>query len=142
MTGNLTAARSAVVGFDHVAITAADIDRTCAFYERVLDAHVTADHKMDGRTVVRTVKVGGAMLNIHQQGNGIDLVAKAPTPGSADLCFRWGGDIASAGQRLAEAGVPLREGPVPRNSSAGVRGASVYFLDPDGNLIELLAEAE
>ncbi|WP_174275258.1 VOC family protein [Sphingomonas bacterium] len=140
MTGDTIATRSAVTGIDHVAITVADIDETCAFYTRVLDADVFMDHKIDGRTAVRGIRIGGAMLNVHRQGNGIDLVARLPTPGSADLCFRWGGDIASAKAMLAEAGVPLREGPVPRTSSRGVRGQSVYFLDPDGNLIELLAE--
>lgn len=128
-----------VVGFDHVAITVADIDVTCRFYERVLGARVEADYKAGDRTIVRQVRVGGALLNIHQQGNGLDLVAARPTPGSADLCFRWGGTAASAKARLDEADVPLREGPVPRTSSDGQAGESVYFFDPDGNLIELLA---
>jgi catechol 2,3-dioxygenase-like lactoylglutathione lyase family enzyme len=132
--------QSSVAGIDHVAITVANIDATCGFYGWVLGAEVFMDHKVDGHTAVRGVRIGGAMLNVHQQGNGIDLVARAPTPGSVDLCFRWNGDIASAIARLAEAGVPLREGPVARMSSRGVHGQSVYFLDPDGNLIELLAE--
>ena len=65
--------------------------------------------------------------------------ARLPTPGSAVLCFRGGGDIADAIHRLEQAGVPLREGPVPRPASDDRRAQSVYFVDPDGNLIELLA---
>ena len=136
----MTESEAAVTGIDHVAITVADVDATYAFYARTLDAQVVLDHKVDGRIAVRGIRIGAAMLNVHQEGNGIALVARLPTPGSADICFRWGGDIASAQARLAAAGVPLGEGPVPRTSSQEVRGQSVYFLDPDGNLIELLAE--
>lgn len=131
--------RGEVLGFDHVAITVADLDATCRFYEHVLEARVEADYKVDGRTIVRRVRVGGALLNVHQQGNGVDLVARRPTPGSADLCFRWGGGIDSAMARLADAGIAVREGPVPRIASDEKSGQSVYFMDPDGNLIELLA---
>jgi len=138
MTGP-DSARGEVVGFDHVAITVADLDATCRFYERVLGARVEADYKVDSRTIVRRVRVGHALLNVHQQGNGVDLVARRPTPGSADLCFRWGGGIESALARLEEAGVAVREGPVPRVASDEMSAQSIYFVDPDGNLIELLA---
>lgn len=131
-----------IASIDHVAITVADIEETCGFYARVLGAEVLFDHQVAGRSAVRGVRIGGAMINVHQQGNGIELVARVPTPGSADLCFRWDGPIAGAIEHLANAGVPLREGPVPRSSGRGVPGQSVYFVDPDGNLIELLAENE
>ena len=140
MAEHKTPTPSPIAGIDHVAITAADVDVTCEFYARVLGGTIILDHRPHGRTAVRGMRIGGAMINIHQQGNGIDLVARLPTPGAVDLCFRWDGDIGSAMRRLEEAGVTLREGPVPRMSSSGRAGQSVYFLDPDGNLIELLAE--
>jgi catechol 2,3-dioxygenase-like lactoylglutathione lyase family enzyme len=140
MGGETVPMRSAVAGIDHVAITVVDIDAACAFYTQALGAEIVMDHRIGGRSAVRGVRIGGAMLNIHQHGNGMDLVARAPTPGSVDLCLRWDGDIASAEARLAEAGICLRDGPLPRMSSRGILGQSVYFLDPDGNLIELLAE--
>jgi catechol 2,3-dioxygenase-like lactoylglutathione lyase family enzyme len=127
-----------VLGFDHVAITVADIQRTCDFYERVLDGRVETDYQVNGKTIVRRLVIGGAVLNIHQEGNGVDLVARRPTPGSADLCLRWNGTIQEAVARLQKEGVAIREGPVPRQSSDGDDGESVYFIDPDGNLIELL----
>jgi catechol 2,3-dioxygenase-like lactoylglutathione lyase family enzyme len=139
MSGSAASGDVTVSGFDHVSITVSNLDVTCRFYERVLDARIEADYKVDGRTIVRRVVIGRAVLNVHQCGNGVELVARAPTPGSADLCFRWARGIDEAVARLAAVDVAIREGPVPRLSSDSQQGQSVYFVDPDGNLIELLA---
>lgn len=128
-----------ISGFDHIAITVADLDVSITFYERVLGAVVEESYEVDGRVIVKRVKIGGAMFNVHQQGNGVDLVARLPMPGSQDLCFRWEGTIKEAQARLEEAGVPVIEGPAPRFASDGRPAQSVYFRDPDGNLLELLA---
>ena len=126
-------------GIDHVAITVADLDATCDFYARVLDAKVEESYEVDGRLIVRRVALGRAILNVHQQGNGVDLVARHPLPGSADICFRWDGTIEAAQRLLESRGVAIVEGPARRISAAGEPASSVYFHDPDGNLVELLA---
>jgi catechol 2,3-dioxygenase-like lactoylglutathione lyase family enzyme len=127
-------------GFDHVAITVADLDATCRFYARAVDARVEETYVIDGKVVVKRLALGSAILNVHQQGNGIDLVARIPQPGSADLCFRFEGDISEARLDLEARGVAVIEGPVQRVSAAGNPAKSIYFHDIDGNLIELLAE--
>ncbi len=125
---------------DHVAITVADVERTTAFYDRLFGAEVPFDHAPQGRTLVRTVIVGGGVrINVHQQGNGIDLVADKPTPGSVDICFRYGGTIGEAEALLRGHGIDIIEGPAPRIDSDGNKAQSVYFKDPDGNLVELMA---
>jgi catechol 2,3-dioxygenase-like lactoylglutathione lyase family enzyme len=126
-------------GIDHVAITVADLDATCRFYERVLDARIEESYEIDGKLVVRRVALGRAILNIHQQGNGVDLVARHPLPGSTDICFRWDGTIEAAKQQLESCDVEIVEGPAARTSADGRPASSVYFHDPDGNLVELLA---
>ena len=126
-------------GIDHVAITVADLDATCAFYEQVLGAQVEEAYEIGGRIAVKRVAFGQAVLNIHQQGNGVDLVARQPTPGSVDICFRWDGSTDGAKALLESRGVTVIEGPVARTSADGIPGRSVYFRDPDGNLVELLA---
>lgn len=128
-----------IVGIDHVAITVADLDATCRFYDHVLGATVEEEYEIGGRIAVKRVVFGRAILNIHQQDNGVELVARAPLPGSTDICFGWDGDIEQARTRLESRGVTVIEGPVPRTSAGGRPGKSVYFRDPDGNLIELLA---
>jgi len=131
-----------ISGFDHVAITVADIDASIRFYERVLGARVEETYEVGGKVIVKRVAVGGALFNVHQQGNGVDLVALTPLPGSEDLCFRWDGTIEEAQRQLEESGVAIIEGPAPRISSDGRQASSVYFRDPDGNLLELLAVTE
>ena len=62
--------------------------------------------------------------------------------GTLDACFRWDGTIAEAVAHLKDAGIEIIEGPVPRWAADGVWGQSVYFRDPDGNLLEFLSTAE
>lgn len=125
---------------DHVAITVADVDATTQFYDRLFGTEVPFDHAPDGRTLVRTVIIGGGVrLNVHQQGNGIDLVAARPTPGSVDICFRIEGTIEEAKALLERNGVEIVDGPSPRIDNEGNQAQSVYFKDPDGNLVELMA---
>lgn len=128
-----------IQGIDHVAITVADLDAACAFYSRVLGAVVEESYEIGGRIAVKRVAFGKAIFNVHQQGNGVDLVARKPQPGSADICFRWAGDIAAAKAMLESHGVGVIEGPVERTSADGLAASSVYFRDLDGNLLELLA---
>ncbi len=124
---------------DHVAITVADLDAACAFYARVLDAVIEEEYQIGGRIAVKRVAFGQAILNVHQQGNGVDLVARRPLPGSTDICFRWHGEIDAAKAMLESRGVEVIEGPVARTSADGKAAMSVYFRDLDGNLVELLA---
>lgn len=128
-----------IAGFDHIAITVADLDATCRFYGDVLGAVVEETYAVEGRVAVKRVRIGGALFNIHQQGNGIALVAERPTPGSADICLRWEGTIESAKAHLERNKVAITEGPVPRTNAENKPSASVYFHDLDGNLIELMA---
>ena len=130
---------SAILGFDHVAITVADMEATCAFYDRLFGVVVQNNYTRDGKPLVRQIRIGGAVLSIHQAGNGVDLVARRPTPGSADLCFGWGGPIESAATLLGAHGVAIIEGPAARRTADGRPTRSIYFHDPDANLIELMA---
>jgi catechol 2,3-dioxygenase-like lactoylglutathione lyase family enzyme len=79
------------------------------------------------------------VLSIHQAGNGLGLVAKRPTIGGADFCWRWDGKIDSALALLTEHGIDVIDGPSPRRTADGLPSDSVYFRDPDGNLLELMA---
>lgn len=128
-----------VRGIDHVAITVADIDRTTRFYERLFHATVVAEYAPNGIVLVRQLSLGGANLSIHQAGNGVSLVASQPTPGSADICFRWTAGIDHAVAHLKAHGLLPVEDPSPRTTADGVPAMSVFFKDDSGNLIELMA---
>ena len=65
-----------VSGIDHVVINATDLEATCAFYDRLFGIRTHAEYAKDGKVLVRQVAIGGAVLSIHQQGNGVELVAE------------------------------------------------------------------
>jgi catechol 2,3-dioxygenase-like lactoylglutathione lyase family enzyme len=128
-----------VEGFDHVAITVADVDATIAWYGRVLGATpLFHDRWLAGELPVALLQVGASRLSVHPAAAPAAPHARVPTAGSADLCFRWAGPVAEIMALLEANGVDVVEGPVPRPASNGERGTSVYFRDPDGNLLELL----
>jgi catechol 2,3-dioxygenase-like lactoylglutathione lyase family enzyme len=128
-----------VLGIDHVAFATSDLEATCAFYNQLFSARTHFDYAPEGRSLVRQIALGGALLSIHQTGNGLDLVAKRPAVGGADICLRWSGNVDSASELLRQHGIPIVEGPSPRRTADGRASHSVYFRDLDGNLLELMA---
>ena len=128
-----------VAFIDHIAVTVVNLDAACQFYRDVLKAEIVHEFMIEGRLIARQMRIGGAMLNLHQQGHGQSLVARRPTPGAVDLCFRWTENISSAVDHLATTGIEIIEGPCVRFASDGQEGRSVYFRDPDGNLLEFLS---
>ena len=123
-----------ITGLDHLVLTVADISKTVAFYTRVLG--MTEVTFAGGR---RALSFGKQKINLHQKGREFEPKAACPTPGSADLCFLCDTALERLIPELAAHGVKILEGPVPRT---GARGpiVSVYFRDPDGNLIEISNE--
>jgi catechol 2,3-dioxygenase-like lactoylglutathione lyase family enzyme len=87
----------------------------------------------EGRTAL---KFGSQKINLHQAGHEFEPKAKRPVPGSGDLCFIALTPIEAVIAHLGEMHVPIEEGPVARAGASGeIR--SVYFRDPDENLIEV-----
>jgi catechol 2,3-dioxygenase-like lactoylglutathione lyase family enzyme len=116
---------------DHIVLTVKDIDTTCAFYERVLGMKTVIF--AGGR---KALSFGSQKINLHQYGKELEPKAKKPTPGSADLCFITSIPIAHVISHLASCGVTVLDGPVQRTGARGPM-VSVYFRDPDMNLIEV-----
>jgi len=116
---------------DHWVLTVRDIDATVAFYERVLGMRpITFGN---GR---RALVFGEQKINLHPAQAPLRPHAAQPTPGSADLCLITRAPIGEVIAELESAGVAIEEGPVPRTGALGPI-TSVYFRDPDGNLIEV-----
>lgn len=86
-----------VSGFDHVAITVSDVERTIAFYRDVIGAKVFWEQAWrEGRVPVVGLRLGAHVINVHQATAPGSPAARQPTPDSADLCFRWNGLIDQA----------------------------------------------
>jgi catechol 2,3-dioxygenase-like lactoylglutathione lyase family enzyme len=116
---------------DHLVLTVADIEATCAFYAKVLGMNV--ERFGAGRVALH---FGNQKINLHQRGREFEPKAQTPVPGSGDLCFIAATPIDQVLSRLAACGVPVLEGPAERTGAVG-KILSVYFRDLDGNLIEV-----
>jgi len=116
---------------DHLVLTVHDIEASCAFYARVLGMEVVTFGA--GR---KALAFGSQKINLHQQGNEFEPKAEQPTPGSADLCFITDVPLVEFIEHLHTFSVPILEGPVSRTGAVGPI-ESVYFRDPDANLIEV-----
>jgi catechol 2,3-dioxygenase-like lactoylglutathione lyase family enzyme len=116
---------------DHLVLTVADIGRTRDFYERVLgmESVVFGERR-------HALAFGAQKINLHEAGREFEPKAAAPTPGSADLCFLTNASVAEVVEHLEANSVEIIEGPV-RRMGATEPITSVYFRDPDGNLLEV-----
>jgi catechol 2,3-dioxygenase-like lactoylglutathione lyase family enzyme len=120
-----------IKAIDHIVLTVKNINATCAFYAQVLGMSITAFGA--GR---KALSFGSQKINLHQYGREFDPKAKNPTPGSADLCFVTGVPVAQVIEHLRACSVEILDGPAERTGAVGPI-TSVYFRDPDGNLIEV-----
>jgi catechol 2,3-dioxygenase-like lactoylglutathione lyase family enzyme len=116
---------------DHLVLTVRNIEKTVEFYQSVLAMEKISFG--DGRVALL---FGDQKINLHQQGREFEPNAGNACSGSADLCFILNTTIDDAIDHLTSCGVEIIEGPVART---GARGpiVSIYFRDPDQNLIEV-----
>jgi catechol 2,3-dioxygenase-like lactoylglutathione lyase family enzyme len=119
--------------WDHVVLTVTDIERACAFYEKLGMQRVTFG---EGRTGVSFGSGGRQRIHFHEVGRVIQPRAGRATVGSADFCVISGLDIESVRERLGALGISPELGPVQRNGAAGPI-VSFYLRDPDNNLVEI-----
>ncbi|MDP3069457.1 MAG: VOC family protein [Opitutaceae bacterium] len=144
---------------DHLNLVVADLARSVKFYTEVLGFVKTADVTMEGAWIEEIIGlkgVKGLVAFVELPGGGgprIELLqyvapagvvrpenSRANTHGLRHIAFRVD-DIAGMTARLRAAGVTLFSDPVkvPRGVVKFAAGDKtlVYFLDPDGVILEL-----
>jgi catechol 2,3-dioxygenase-like lactoylglutathione lyase family enzyme len=120
-----------IKSLDHLVVTASDLQATIDFYTRVLGMeHVEFG---DG---LHAVHFGGQKFNLHDASTDVSPKARKIVPGSEDFCLLTDTPIAEVKAHVERCGVEIEEGPVKRQGAAGML-ESVYFRDPDGNLVEV-----
>lgn len=117
---------------DHLVLTVKDISATCRFYETVLGMEVITFG--DDRKALR---FGHQKINLHEKGREIDPKALAPTMGSADLCFIADTPVEEILVELTTLKINILEGGIVERTGATGKIRSIYFRDPDGNLLEV-----
>ena len=133
--------RIKVIELDHIVLNVGDIDRSLKFYIEVLGLQPERLDEFKGG------KVGFPSVRI----NADTIIDLFPTRGTGDPANqtekREGNlnhfcmvvaqqDFSGIVDYLAQHAIPVREGPVSRWGAHG-RATSVYFLDPDGNEVEI-----
>jgi catechol 2,3-dioxygenase-like lactoylglutathione lyase family enzyme len=116
---------------DHLVLTVQSLEATCAFYTGCLDFE-----RIDRPGKPTSLRFGQQKINLHEAEHTFDPKARRPTPGSADFCLVAAVPLAAVAERLAQHRVAIEVGPVQRDGALGPM-QSIYFRDPDGNLVEV-----
>lgn len=116
---------------DHLVLTVADIETTCKFYQSALNFEV-----IDFGENRKALQFGTQKINLHQAGKEFEPKAFRPTAGSADLCFIAETPLNEVIAHLQAQQIEIIEGPMQRTGAMG-KILSIYFRDPDQNLIEI-----
>jgi catechol 2,3-dioxygenase-like lactoylglutathione lyase family enzyme len=124
-----------VTGLDHIVLNVADVEKSLAFYSEVLGMGAErVEMWRRGEVRFPSVRVS--------EGTIIDLVQADGEPAErilnlAHYCLVTDADdLDAVARELSSAGVNIEVGPVTRSGARG-NALSIYFRDPDNNLIEL-----
>ena len=133
--------RITVTELDHIVLNVSDIDRALTFYTDVLGLEPERlDEFKAGEVGFPSVRINpDTIIDLFPMPLGGSL-RESDTKSKPNLNHFYiimnQTDFSSIIDYLKENGVTVRQGPVSRWGARG-RATSVYFLDPDGNEIEL-----
>jgi catechol 2,3-dioxygenase-like lactoylglutathione lyase family enzyme len=116
---------------DHFVLVVLSIERTVDFYRRVLG--LEAREIAPGRWALH---FGHQKINLQQLHASVDPQTRHPSRGAGDFCLLTDTPMAEVVQHLERQGVKIINGPIQRTGATGPI-LSVYFYDPDENLVEV-----
>ena len=120
-----------ISSIDHILCTVKDVDATCEFYQWVLGMEIATFGEGP-----KALSFGQQKINLHQYGQEFEPKAASPAPGTQDNCLITHMPIKEAAKHITGCGVEIEGGPIRRTGAAGPI-MSIYFRDPDDNLIEV-----
>ena len=129
---NKAAPPNTVLGLDHLVLRVTDLAASIDFYEKVLGARI--ERELQTPRIVQ-LRIGESLLDLvpgrkpREKGINLDHFAVQVAP------F----DPAALKRRLARYGI--EPGDVKERYGAAGYGPSIYFADPDGNMVELKGPA-
>lgn len=119
-----------VTGFDHIVLSVRDVAASCAFYRRVLGMEPREE-----RPGKWSLHFGVGKISLQDAGSAPDI-ARETVPGSGNFCLLTDMPMHEVVMHLEREGVAIVDGPGERAGAVG-KILSVYFRDPDGNLVEV-----
>lgn len=117
-------------GFDHIVLCVRSVDATLEFYQRVLG--LEAREERPGKW---SLHFGSSKISL-QDAETLPGLAERTVPGSGNFCLLTDLPIEEVVARLRSNGVEIVEGPAEKAGAVG-KLMSVYFRDPDANLVEV-----
>jgi glyoxylase I family protein len=129
-----------VTELDHIVLNVSDIDCSLKFYTEVLGLQgERVDEFRAGKVGFPSVRINsGTIIDLFPKKENTRALTGEKNNGNLNhFCLvAEANDLAGIIDYLKENSVSVREGPVSRWGARG-RATSVYFLDPDGNEIEI-----
>lgn len=120
---------------DHIVLTVADIEATTQFYECALGFEREFFRGPEGQPRY-ALRFGKLKINLQDRSTETPTKAKTPTFGSGDFCLIAAVPLDEVIAHLQAEKIAIDTGPVARRGALGeIR--SIYFRDPDGNLVEV-----
>lgn len=119
-----------ILGFDHIVLCVHDVAATRRFYERVLGME-----SREERPGKWSLHFGASKISL-QDATTAPALAKKTVPGSGNFCLLTETPMEEVVATLNTERVKIIEGPDERAGATGTI-LSVYFRDPDGNLVEV-----
>jgi catechol 2,3-dioxygenase-like lactoylglutathione lyase family enzyme len=127
-----------VTALDHIVLNVADVERSAAWYQKVLGMEIKVFDPGHGKTPRTSVSFGAQKINLRpvDADKVAWFTADHETAGSDDLCFLTASSPDEVVAHLGRCSVAIEEGPTAKQGARGVL-RSVYCRDPDGSLIEI-----
>ena len=129
-----------IIELDHIVLNVGDIDRSLTFYTEVLGLKgERVDEFRSGKVSFPSVRINDqTIIDLFPRKDGAAKVTAEKANGNLNhFCLVVGAeDFSGIVNYLGENHVAILQGPVSRWGAQG-RATSVYFLDPDGNEVEI-----
>ena len=118
-----------LTGLDHIVLCVRDVDRSIAFYRDLLGMEPREE-----RPGKWSLHFGMNKISL-QDASAHPEIARDTVPGTGNFCVLTDEPVEHLAAVLRERGIEIVAGPGERDGATG-RIRSVYFRDPDGNLVE------
>jgi catechol 2,3-dioxygenase-like lactoylglutathione lyase family enzyme len=131
-----------VTELDHIVLNVRDIDRSLRFYTDVLGLRPERlDEFKSGKVTFPSVRINERtiidLFPVKERAAGSEAPGGKQNSNLNHFCLVIGNqEFAGIVDYLTGRQIAIREGPVSRWGAQG-RATSVYFLDPDGNEVEI-----
>lgn len=120
---------------DHLVLTVRDIEATTRFYECALGFEREFFRGPEGQPR-HALLFGNQKINLQDRATETPTKAVAPAFGAGDFCLIVAVPLNDVVAHLRAEKIAIETGPVERRGALGAL-RSVYFRDPDGNLVEV-----